>query len=367
MSAHCPRVVRTYPVTRVLTVLSVVGTRPEFVQASPLSRALRGRCREVIVHTGQHYDDEMSRVFLDEFEFVRPEHELGVGSGSHAEQTAGVILGTERVIAEEHPDIVVVRGDTNSGLGGALAAAKTGVRLAHVEAGVRAFDRLIPEEVNRIVIDHVSDPLFCPTDTAVRNLAAEGVTRGVHMTGDVTSDLVAACRPAAEARFGALRARLGIPHEHVIATVHRASNTDEPRALRAIVTALGAVHGTVVLPLHPRTAKALERDDLSLPVNVMRTPPLSYLDMLALLGHARLCITDSGGLQKEAYLLGIPCLTLRTNTEWWETVDAGWNALVGNDTETIVTMSRSFAPPRERPELFGDGRAAERIAELILG
>ena len=350
-----------------LTVLSIVGTRPEFVQASPVSRALRGRCREIVLHTGQHYDDEMTRVFLEELELVAPQHELGVGSGSHAEQTAAVILGTERVIAAERPDIVVVRGDTNSGLGAALGAAKAGARLAHVEAGVRAFDRSIPEEVNRVVIDHVADQLLCPTATAVRNLAAESVTRGVHMTGDVTADLVLSLAGRASERFAGLRERLSLPREHIAATVHRASNTDDGRALRRIVDAFAAIGLPIVLPLHPRTAKALEREGLALPPNVTCTAPLSYLDMLGLLRHARLLITDSGGLQKEAYLLGVPCLTLRTNTEWWETVEEGWNLLVGTDTERIAEKARTFVPPDARPELFGDGHAAERIADIVVG
>lgn len=351
----------------VLTVLSIIGTRPEFVQASPVSRALRGRCREIVLHTGQHYDDDLTRVFLDELELVAPEHELGVGSGSHAEQTAAVIVGAGRVMAAERPDLVIVRGDTNSGLGAAIAAAKAGTRLAHVEAGVRAFDRSIPEEVNRVVIDHLADVSLCPTATAARNLAAEGVVHGVHMTGDVTADLVRSSAPRAEARFGALRDRLGLPDEYIVATVHRASNTDDPAALRRIVAALAAVDRPVVLPLHPRTAKALRRDDVEMPANVTRTAPLSYLDMLALLGRTRLLITDSGGLQKEAYLLSVPCLTLRTNTEWWDTVDARWNVLTGTATEMIVEAARTFVPPSAHPDLFGDGHAAERIADIVLG
>lgn len=348
------------------TVLSVVGTRPELVQAAPVSRALHGRCREIIVHTGQHYDDDMSKVFFEDLGLPEAQHELGAGSGSQAEQTAAVMIAMERVITAERPDVVLVRGDTNGGLGAALATAKLQVPLAHAEAGPRSFNRTIPEEINRIVIDHVSDQLYCPTERAVANLVAESV-KGVHLTGDVTADSFRLNSGAAVSRRAALLERVGVrAGAFVLATIHRASNTDVQQALVTILQALGAIGSPVVLPLHPRTAKMIDRWSLAIPPSVTRVAPVPYLDMLALLSAAKVCVTDSGGLQKESYLSGTPCVTLREDTEWWETIEAGWNVLVGTDRDRIADAARSFAPPVARPTLFGDGHAAERMAELLV-
>lgn len=347
-------------------MLSVVGTRPEFVQAAPLSRALRGRCREVVVHTGQHYDDRLSAAFFADLDLPEPEYQLGVGSGSHGEQTAGVLLGMERVIEEVRPDVVLVRGDTNSSLGAALAAVKLGARLAHAEAGARSFNRRMAEEVNRVLVDAVSDLLFCPTATAVENLASEGITRGVHLTGDITADAVRTFRPAAGSNATLLERLELETGRYALATIHRAENTAEDGRLAAIFEALGRLPEPVLVPLHPRTAAAMRRGEVRQPANVRLSEPVPYLDMLALLGHARVCLTDSGGLQKEAYLVGTPCVTLRDETEWIETVASGWNVLAGADPDRIVSAALCPRRTGDRAPLFGDGHAAERMAELLL-
>lgn len=349
-----------------MKIVTVVGARPQFIKAAPVSAALRPLAREVLVHTGQHYDDLMSAVFFREMTLPVPDYHLGIGSGSHGQQTGQMLAAVEEVLLAERPDAVLVYGDTNSTLAGALAAAKLHIPVAHVEAGMRSFDKTMPEEINRILADHVSTLLLCPTDTAVRNLAAEGIRAGVHMVGDVMYDALLRFLPLARARARPLEA-LGLrPGSYVLATVHRAANTDEPARLASIMRGLGALPWPVVFPVHPRTAKSLAAVGLSLPESVRAVPPLGYLEMLVAEEQARLIVTDSGGVQKEAYLLGVPCLTLRDRTEWPETVDAGWNKLVDIDPERLVTEACAFVPPNERPPLFGDGVAAERIASLML-
>lgn len=347
-----------------MVVLTVVGTRPQFVKAAAVSRALRRSHREILLHTGQHYDDAMSALFFRELGLPAPDHHLGVGSGTHAEQTGRMLPGIEAVAREHRPDLVLVYGDTNSALAGALAAATLGVPVAHVEAGCRSGDRTMPEELNRVVIDHLSQLLFCPTARTVANLAGEGLASGVHLAGDVMLDLCRERLPEAEARAGRLVA-LGVePGGYLVATIHRAGNTDDPARLAALVRALGALEEPVVFPVHPRTRQTL--DPRSLAPNVRPIDPVGYVDMLALLRHARMVLTDSGGLQKEAFFTGTPCVTLRETTEWPETVDAGWNRLVGTDAEAIRAAVASWKPAGVRPDgLFGDGRASERIARLL--
>lgn len=348
-----------------MKVVSVVGARPQFIKAAAVSRILRRQHREILLHTGQHYDDLMSDVFFRELDLPPPDVNLGVGSASHGRQTGEMLIGIERVLLEERPDRVLVYGDTNSTLAGALAAAKLGIPLAHVEAGLRSFNRAMPEEINRIVADRLSDLLFCPTQTAVENLAREGITSGVHWVGDVMYDLLLQSLPLAERRSDILE-RLGLgPGTYLLATVHRAGNTDVRENLSAIIAGLNAVGETVVFPLHPRTRHALAQWGIAPGENVRLIEPVGYLDMLILEKNARLILTDSGGVQKEAYWLGIPCLTLREETEWVETVEAGWNVLVGTSPERIVEAVHTFHPQGERPALFGDGRAGEKIVELL--
>ena len=345
--------------------MSIVGARPQFVKAAVLSRALRQRHREIIVHTGQHYDDCMSGRFFRELGLPTADHELGVGSGSHAQQTGAMLVGIEDAIVHERPDAVVVLGDTNSTIAGALAAAKIGVPVAHVEAGLRSQNRAMAEEINRVVVDHLSEWLFCPSENAATNLQAEGVSRGVHVVGDLMAE---ALDLAAHVDTSEWMATIGIrPGEYLLATIHRAENTDDARRLRALVDAFARIDETIVLPMHPRTKQAMRGLGLAWSANVRAIDPVGYLEMVALERHARMILTDSGGVQKEAYWLGVPCATLRDETEWTETVGAGWNVLVGADPNRIVAAVTSFAPPPERPSLYVDGRASERIAAILDG
>lgn len=349
-----------------MVVLTIVGARPQFVKAAMVSRALRRVHREILLHTGQHYDDGMSALFFRELDLAEPDHHLGVGSGSHSEQTGHMLMGIEAAIMREKPDLVLVYGDTNSTLAGALAAAKTGVPVAHVEAGCRSYDRSMPEEINRVVTDHLSSLLFCPTVRTVDNLAREGITAGVHQVGDVMLDLLLEQLPEAEARSRVLQALGLAPGAYLIATIHRAANTDQLDRLAAIVEALEALDEPVIFPVHPRTRKALGSFHRLPPPPVHLIDPVGYLDMLGLIRNARMVLTDSGGVQKEAFFLGTPCLTLRETTEWMETVEAGWNRLVGVDRKAILSAAKSWKPVGVPPNgLFGDGRAGERIVEIL--
>lgn len=350
-----------------MKIISIVGARPQFIKCAPVSRELRKEHDEILVHTGQHYDHGMSEVFFEELAIPKPDYNLNIGSGTHGHQTGAMLGAIEDVLQKEDPDFVLVYGDTNSTLAGALAAAKLHVPVAHVEAGLRSFDRRMPEEVNRVLTDHCSDILFCPTKTAVGNLAAEGITEGIHLVGDVMADAIDYNRAIAEGRSRIL-ADLGLePGGYLVITVHRPSNTDSPANMTAILSALGEAGMPAVFPVHPRTRKYLEQYGLlaRMPENVRITEPLGYLDMVHLMAHAEKILTDSGGVQKEAYMLGVPCITLRENTEWVETVEAGWNVLVGADREMIVSMIRGFHPAGDHPPLFGDGRAAAKITKVI--
>ena len=352
-----------------MKIASIVGARPQFVKAAAVSRTLRRAHHEVLIHTGQHYDVRMSQAFFDELEIPAPDLNLGVGSGSHGAQTATMLRGLEEAMIGEDPDRVLVYGDTNSTLAGALAAAKLNIPVSHVEAGLRSFNRRMPEEVNRVLTDHLADQLFCPSQAALDNLAAEGLTRGAHVVGDVMADVLAWARERVGDSPSRAAEGLGLgPGEYLLATVHRAENTDDPKRLGAIVAALKTVGEPVVLPLHPGTRAALGRwglDDPFAGTDVHCLEPVGYLEMIRLAGGARLILTDSGGLQKEAYWLGVPCVTLRDETEWVETVDRGWNALAGADTGKILERVKTQRPPADHPPLYGGGRAATRIVELV--
>jgi UDP-GlcNAc3NAcA epimerase len=349
-------------------ILHVVGARPNFIKIAPIMEEMAkdsGRFQQILVHTGQHYDDEMSQVFFDDLDIPRPDVYLGVGSGSHAEQTAKVMLAFEAGLLEQKPDLVIVVGDVNSTLACALVAVKLHIPVAHVEAGLRSFNRLMPEEINRVLVDHVSDLLLCPTETAVRNLAAEGIHQGVHLVGDVMYDAVLHNSRIAQERSHVLE-KVGVQSgEYLLLTVHRPVNADAPARLGAILDTLGQAGQPIVFPVHPRTQKTLSTLHSQVPGNILLQEPVGYLDMLMLEKHARLILTDSGGVQKEAYWFGVPCITLRKETEWVETVSVGWNVLVSADRDRIAKAISSFAPPVERPPLFGDGRAAERVVSLI--
>jgi UDP-GlcNAc3NAcA epimerase len=347
-------------------VLTVIGNRPQFVKAAAVSQRLRRQAEEVLVHTGQHYDDALSQVFFEELGLPRPDHRLDLGGGTNTAQTARMLEALEPVLAAEAPDAVLVYGDTNSTLAGALAGAQAGVPVAHVEAGMRSYDRAMPEELNRVLADHAAALLLCSTEAAAATLRREDVQGEVVVVGDVMVDSFALVAPRARERTSVLEA-LGVdPGEYVLATAHRAGNVDDPERLARLVDVLRAVPEPVVLPLHPRTAARLgEQGLLGALEDVVLAPPLGYLDFTALLVHARRVLTDSGGVQKEAYLAGVPCVTLRATTEWRETVQAGWNVLV--DLDPAAARAALQRPePEERPPLYGDGRAGARVVQALL-
>jgi len=351
----------------------VVGARPNFIKIAPIMLAIREhnarsanrRIEPLLIHTGQHYDFQMSQVFFQELAIPEPDIHLAIGSGTHGEQTGRCMIEIEKVLTGRKPDMVMVLGDVNSTLAAALAAAKMQIPVAHVEAGLRSFDRTMPEEINRVLTDHVSELLFCPTKTAVENLRREGVANGVYLTGDVMVDALMSCREAAE-RSNILE-RLGLVNgQYVVATVHRAGNTDDKRNLQSILDALSASHERVVFPIHPRTRQAMTRMAVEPPAeNVSLVEPLGYLDFLKLVSHARKILTDSGGLQKEAYILGVPCVTLRENTEWLETLELGWNTLVGSDEGRILAALRDPVTTAQSGAAYGDGKSSVVIVEIL--
>lgn len=360
---------------RSLQIVQVVGTRPQLVKAGALSRAIAERSASdpavkieaILVDTGQHYDHAMSGVFLEQLGIPEPDVRLGVGSGSHATQTGQMMMRLEPVLAKEEDAVLLVAGDTNSTLAAALTAAKLGIPVAHVEAGLRSYNRAMAEEINRVIVDHISDLLFCPSERAAANLAAEGVTQGIEIPGDVMFDTMIMTL-AAPLDWDGLAGRLGLPGEYAVATVHRAENTDDESRLRSILEALGRVAMTlpVFLPIHPRTRPLATA--IGVPEGVTLLDPLGPEEMLAVASRARLGLTDSGGLQKELYWLGVPCVTMRDETEWVETVEAGWNEITGADTDRIVSAARRFLDglPAHRPQLYGDGRASERIVDALV-
>lgn len=344
----------------------MIGNRPQFIKAAAVSPVLRAEHTEVMIHTGQHYDDELSAVFFAELGLPAPDRELGIALGSNTSQTARMLGALEPVIAEERPDLLLVYGDTNSTLAGALAGAQAGVPVAHVEAGMRSFDRAMPEELNRVLSDHASALLLCPSDAAVEHLRQERVAGAIELVGDVMVDVALKVQPSARAREDLVRAHGLEPGGYVFATAHRAGNVDDPDRLRALVEVLLAVPEPVLLALHPRTRQRLESASLlgALEESVTITSPLGYIEATALMCNAAAVLTDSGGLQKEAYIAGVTCVTLRPNTEWTETVEQGWNVLVDLDADAAVAALQR-TPPAERPQLYGDGHAGERVVAAL--
>jgi len=353
-------------------IVTVIGARPQFIKAAPVSRAFRdsGAIDEILVHTGQHYDGNMSAVFFDELEIPHPRYNLEVGSGTHAVQTGEIMKRLEPVLMEEMPDLLLIYGDTNSTVAGALTAAKLHIPVAHVEAGLRSFNRLMPEEINRIVADQLSDLLFAPTSAAVANLTAEGITRGVHKTGDVMYD--AALMFAEKARTqSAVLSRHGLAEKkYALATIHRAENTDDCGRLRAILAALCDIHRDlpVVLPLHPRTKKMAESFGIdNLLDEITCIEPVGFLDMVALESSAGLIVTDSGGVQKEAYFHKVPCVTVRDQTEWVETVKAGWNVLASPEELRREATAAMHGDGLQRKPIdeYGTGNSARQISSIV--
>jgi len=351
-----------------MKIVSIIGARPQFVKCASVSRELRHIAQEVLVHTGQHYDDGMSGVFFRELQIPEPNYNLGVGSGDHGRQTGEMLMKIEELVLKEHPDMVLVYGDTNSTLAGALAAVKLHVPLAHVEAGLRSFNRRMPEEINRVVTDHLSDLLLCPTETAVVNLRGEGVTKGVHLVGDVMYDALWNSVERAKQQSTILNRHKLESGRYLLATVHRAENTDNLSRLEEIMTAfmsLATSGLTIVFPVHPRTRKQLGKLSFAYPDRLLMIDPVPYLDMVLLEAMAQLIATDSGGIQKEAYWLGIPCITLRHETEWIETVKSGWNRLVGTTPEHIINAVSEASPSRNNSWPWGRGEASKNIVGLV--
>ncbi len=356
-----------------MKILTVVGNRPQFIKAAAVCGPLRAAGHEeLLVHTGQHHDDSLSDVFFRELSLARPDRELGIGGGSNTSQLARMLAALEPLLAQERPDAALVYGDTNSTLAGALAASQAGVPVAHVEAGMRSFDRTMPEERNRVVVDHLSELLLCASDTAAENLRAESIAGRIEVVGDVMVDIALRLQPLARADGRALETqgvRQGVRSgAYLLLTAHRAGNVDPPERLRALVELVRALPLPVIFPLHPRTRTRLRDagllEELAQIDGVRLTEPLGYGEFAALLCGARAVLSDSGGVQKEAYLAGVPCVTLRPNTEWVETVRAGWNTLVDLDaTAALAALERPL--PAERPPLYGDGRAAERCVQAI--
>jgi UDP-GlcNAc3NAcA epimerase len=349
-------------------ILTVVGNRPQFIKAAAVSAPLRERNEEVLVHTGQHHDDSLSRIFFTELGLAQPDRELGIAGASNTSQTARMLSALEPLLAELQPDATLVYGDTNSTLAGALAAAQAEIPVVHVEAGMRSFDRAMPEERNRVLTDHLSELLLCSSQLAVENLRAESLAERAVVVGDVMVDVALRWQPAARADAAAPAAYGMQSGAYLLLTAHRAGNVDDRARLRALVELIGALPAPVLLPLHPRTRARLHEAGLLAQLRatdgLTLTEPLGYIEFAALLCQARAVLTDSGGVQKEAYLAGVPCVTLRANTEWVETVESGWNTLVDLDADAaLAALDRP--PPSRRPELYGDGHAAERCVEAI--
>lgn len=360
-----------------MKLITVIGARPQFIKAAPFSEVFRKKHTEILVHTGQHYDSNMSDIFFNELNIPKPDYNLAVGSGRHGKQTAKMLEGIEEILLNEKPDALLVYGDTNSTLAGALAASKLHIKVYHAEAGLRSFNKLMPEEQNRILTDHISDLLFCPTETAVNHLKNEGITKGVSLTGDIMYDAVLRNISIAKAKYqnhawvkeiaDENQINLSISDKkYYLATVHRAENTDSPEKLKTIFKAFNSLDKPVILPLHPRTKNIINNMGISLN-NIILIKPVGYLLMLYLTANAHMVITDSGGLQKEAYFLRTPCTTLRDQTEWVETLVKNWNILTPIDYNQIInTVLRKFDLNTPQLNAFGEGNAASKICEAII-
>lgn len=350
-----------------MKIISIVGARPQFIKLSLLSNEIRKYHEEIIIHTGQHYDIELSKIFFDDLKIPKPAINLEVGSGSHGYQTGEMLIKIEEVLINEKPDMVIVYGDTNSTLAGALAASKLHIKLVHVEAGMRNFDRQKPEEINRIITDHISDLLFPPTENAAQNLNNEGIKKNVFIVGDVTFDVLKKNIIISEDKSKVLEENKLKSKEYYTVTIHKTKNTDNSERLEKIINSLVKVDYKIILPLHPRTKKNMEEYGLMDKIqksNVQIIKPLGYLDFLKLLNHSSKIITDSGGVQKEAYACKVPCITLR-ETEWVETVEDGWNIIVEIDENEILNQILNFVPNKPQSYFLGDGNAYKKIVKII--
>ncbi|WP_068672585.1 non-hydrolyzing UDP-N-acetylglucosamine 2-epimerase [Oceanobacillus sp. Castelsardo] len=355
-----------------MKILTVVGARPQFIKASMLSKEFEkdSNIKEILVHTGQHYDADMSDVFFEQLKIPKPDYHLGIGSGTHGKQTGKMLSEIESILLKEKPDMVLVYGDTNSTLAGSLAASKLHIPIAHVEAGLRSFNKKMPEEINRLLTDHLSTWLFCPTKSALNNLRREGIKENVFITGDIMYDAVLHYKYEA-IKHSTILTRLNlVKKDYYLVTIHRAENTDRMDRLKTLLTVLSQLDRPVVLPLHPRTKKKIEHWGLGSIISaahIHTITPLDYFDMLTLESEAKIILTDSGGVQKEAYMLRVPCITLRDETEWIETVEAKWNSIVGADQQKILKEISDKKEPNSYPMLFGDGKTSGKIYKIISG
>jgi UDP-N-acetylglucosamine 2-epimerase len=353
-----------------MKIISVVGARPQFIKLAVLSKTLRKKHRELILHTGQHYDDELSKKIFQQLKIPLPDFNLGIGSGNHGQQTGRMLQGIENILLKQNPDLVIVYGDTNSTLAGALAAAKLNIPLVHVEAGLRSYRKNMPEEINRVVSDHLSDFLFCPTRTAVENLKKEGITKGVYLVGDVMYDSVLQNLKIARKTSSVIKDLALKPKEFYLVTIHRAENTDESKNLKKIIDILVSIKGKVIFPAHPRVIKFIKRYNLLKRLKSKKDlaliDPVSYWDMLILQENARFILTDSGGVQKEAFFLKTPCITLREETEWTETVKEGMNRVTGLNLKKIRDILKKESTIKNtKTHPFGDGKASQKIFRIV--
>ncbi len=348
-----------------MKIITVIGARPQFIKAAAVSNKLREKHEEILVHTGQHYDENMSKIFFDELNIPYPNYNLSVGSGGHGKQTGEMMTKLEEIYEKEKPDMILVYGDTNSTLAGALVASKMLIPVVHVEAGLRSFNKAMPEEQNRILTDHLSSKLFAPTETAIRNLKNEGIVENVYNVGDVMFDAVLHFGEIAK-KNSTIIERLNLENkEFILTTIHRAENTNDISRLKNIIEALNASDKTIVLPLHPRTKKYMSDYNLEFGDNIIVIDPIGYLDMLALESNCIKVVTDSGGVQKEAFFMKNPCITMRDETEWVETVENDWNRIVGTDRDKILDAIVNFIPSKPQMDIFGDGKSSEKICIII--
>ena len=348
-----------------MKIILVVGARPQFIKLAILSKELRENHNEIIIHTGQHYDDNMSRYFFEEMQIAKPDYNLNIGSGSHGKQTAEMLIGLEDIFLHQKPDVVITFGDTNTTLATGLAATKLNIPVAHVEAGLRSHNREMPEEINRILTDHISDYLFAPTLTAMENIKIENLYGKPFLVGDVMYDSLLYYGKIAEQKSRILKNLKLKQKEYILLTLHRPYNVDNIQKLQNIFSALKQTKRFIVLPVHPRSRKMIESTNIIIPENISIIEPLGYLDFIFLQKHSEKIITDSGGIQKEAYLNGIPCITIRPETEWIETVKAGWNVLVGDKKDQLIENCLHFKPSHNRPRYFGDGNSSKKIISIL--
>lgn len=354
--------------TMMKKVLTVIGARPQFIKCGPVSRVLRKNFKEILVHTGQHYDEEMSKVFFKQLNIPKPDYNLNVGSASHAVQTASIMIGLEKIILKNRPNLIIIYGDTNSTLAGALVGAKLQIPIAHIEAGLRSFNKKMPEELNRITADHYSDFLFCPSETSVSNLKSEGIKKNVFMVGDVMKDAVLNNINLVNPVEICKRFNLDFDETFYFLTIHRQENTDDPKRFKKIIRILELIKYQVVFPIHPRTRKIIKQNKFVLPSNVSIINPINYLESICLQKLAKIIITDSGGIQKEAYFLHTPCITLRDETEWVETVKDGKNRVVGTDINKFRRAEEKFLQTKlnfNSNAFYGDGKASKKIADIL--